>query len=110
VVAGPAGPNGEPGDPIIPVSIGLDDPATARGLEEVAVQVDIRTTGVEDALSVPVTAIVGRSGGGFAVEVVRAGGRRDLVAVVLGLFDTTAGRVQVEGELRVGDDVVVPSL
>ena len=49
---------------------------------------DITTKGVESALSVPVTALVGKSGGGFAVEVVRAGGRRELVAVKLGLFDT----------------------
>jgi hypothetical protein len=110
VVAGPAGPNGEPGDPIIPISVSLDDPAKARGLEEVPVQVDITTTGVDDALSVPVTALVGRSGGGFAVEVVGTGGRRQLVAVKVGLFDTTAGRVQVDGDLREGDDVVVPSL
>jgi multidrug efflux pump subunit AcrA (membrane-fusion protein) len=72
--------------------------------------VDITTKGVENALSVPVTALVGKSGGGFAVEVVRAGGRRELVAVKLGLFDTGGGRVQVEGDLREGDSVVVPSL
>ena len=64
---------------------------------------DITTKGVDNALSVPVTALVGRSGGGFAVEVVRAGGRRELVAVELGLFDTGGGRVQVEGDLREGD-------
>jgi hypothetical protein len=64
---------------------------------------------VDDALSVPVTALVGKSGGGFAVEVVRAGDRRELVAVQLGLFDTGGGRVQVEGELRAGDPVVVPA-
>ena len=71
---------------------------------------EITTKGVDDALSVPVTALVGKSGGGFAVEVVRAGGRRELVAVKLGLFDTAGGRVQVEGDLRAGDPVVVPSL
>ena len=71
---------------------------------------DITTAGVKSALSVPVTALVGRSGGGFAVEVVRAGERRDLVAVQLGLFDTGDGRVQVEGDLREGDRVAVPSL
>jgi multidrug efflux pump subunit AcrA (membrane-fusion protein) len=73
------------------------------------VDVEITTEGVADALSVPVTALVGKAGGGFAVEVVRAGGRRELVAVELGLFDTTSGRVQVEGGLRDGDLVVVPS-
>jgi multidrug efflux pump subunit AcrA (membrane-fusion protein) len=72
--------------------------------------VEITTRGVESALSVPVTAIVGKSGGGFAVEVVRAAGRRELVAVKPGLFDTAGGRVQVEGDLRQGEQVVVPSL
>ena len=71
---------------------------------------DITTKGVDDALSVPATALVGRSGGGFAVEVVRAGGRRELVAVRLGLFDTGGGRVQVQGAVRAGDSVVVPSI
>ena len=67
---------------------------------------------MESALSVPVTALVGKSGGGFAVEVVRAGGRRELVAVKLGLFDTAGGRVQVEGDLarrRSGGGAVVMS-
>jgi hypothetical protein len=72
--------------------------------------VEVTTKGVESALSVPVTALVGKSGGRFAVEVVRDGGRRDLVAVKLGLFDTADGRVEVEGELAEGDQVVVPSL
>jgi peptidoglycan hydrolase-like protein with peptidoglycan-binding domain len=94
----------------IPTYISLDDPAKARGLDQAPVQVDITTKGVENALSVPVTALVGKSGGGFAVEVVRAGGRRELVAVKLGLFDTGGGRVQVEGDLRAGDSVVVPSI
>ena len=99
-----------PADATIPTYISLDDPAKARGLDKAPVQVDITTKGVDDALSVPVTALVGKSGGGFAVEVVRAGGRRELVAVKLGLFDTADGRVQVEGDLREGDRVVVPSL
>jgi peptidoglycan hydrolase-like protein with peptidoglycan-binding domain len=105
----PAGQNNaNPGDAIIPAYISIDDPAKVRGLDRAPVQVDITTTGVENALSVPVTALVGRSGG-FAVEVVRDGGRRELVAVRLGLFDTTAGRVEVQGDLHEGDHVVVPS-
>ena len=98
------------GDATLPAYISLDDPEKARALDRAPVQVEITTKGVESALSVPVTAIVGKSGGGFAVEVVRAGGRRELVAVELGLFDTADGRVQVEGDLREGDRVVVPSL
>jgi hypothetical protein len=105
----PAGQNTSAGDATIPAYISLDDPEMARGLDKAPVQVEITTKGVENALSVPVTAIVGKSGAGFAVEVVHAGGRRELVAVRLGLFDTAGGRVQVEGDLRVGDRVVVPS-
>jgi peptidoglycan hydrolase-like protein with peptidoglycan-binding domain len=105
----PAGQDNNAGGATIPAFISLDHPEQARGLDKAPVQVNITTKGVESALSVPVTAIVGRSGGGFAVEVVRADGRRELVAVKLGLFDTAGGRVQVEGDLRVGDQVVVPS-
>jgi peptidoglycan hydrolase-like protein with peptidoglycan-binding domain len=104
-----AGQKANAGDATISAYISLDDPAKARGLDRAPVQLDITTTGVENALSVPVTALVGKSGGGFAVEVVRPGGRRELVAVELGLFDTTGGRVQVEGDLHEGDQVVVPS-
>jgi len=101
---------GGPAEAIVPVFIGLDDPAKARGLDEAPVQVQITIQGVDDALSVPVTALVGKAGGGFAVEVVRDGGKRELVAVQPGLFDTGGGRVQVEGGLRAGDHVVVPSI
>jgi multidrug efflux pump subunit AcrA (membrane-fusion protein) len=109
VAQAPAGQNASAGGATIPVSIGLDHPEQARGLDQAPVQVNITTRGVNDALNVPVTAIVGRSGGGFAVEVVRADGQRELVAVKLGLFDSAGGRVQVEGNLHVGERVVVPS-
>lgn len=105
-----ADPGGQPTAATIPTFIDLDDPGKANGLDQAPVQVDITTKGVTNALSVPVTALVGKAGGGFAVEVVRAGGRRELVAVTLGLFDTGAGRVQVEGALRAGDAVAVPSI
>lgn len=101
---------GKPAAATIPAYISLDDAASARGLDMAPVQVEITTDGVDSALSVPVTAIVGKSGGGFAVEVVREGGRRELVGVKLGLFDTTNGRVEVEGDVSEGDQVVVPSL
>jgi hypothetical protein len=97
-------------DATIPTFIRLDDAARADGLDQAPVGVDIATKGVDNALSVPVTALIGKSGGGFAVEVVRAGGRRELVAVKLGLFDTGGGRVQVEGDLHTGDSVAVPSI
>ena len=94
----------------IPAYISLDHPHRAHGLDQAPVQVAITTKGAENALSVPVTAIIGRSGGGFAVEVVGTNGRRDLVRVKLGLFDSAGGRVQVvEGALHEGEQVVVPS-
>jgi hypothetical protein len=110
VAEAPAEQGSSAADATIPTYISLDDPSKARGLDKAPVGVDITTAGVDSALSVPVTALVGKSGGGFAVEVVRAGERRDLVAVRVGLFDTADGRVQVEGDLRAGDRVAVPSL
>jgi peptidoglycan hydrolase-like protein with peptidoglycan-binding domain len=109
-VARTAGKDDAVGDATIPAYISLGEPKQARGLDKAPVQVEITTKGVKSALSVPVTALVGKSGGGFAVEVVRDGGRRELVAVELGLFDTADGRVEVEGHLDEGDQVVVPSL
>jgi peptidoglycan hydrolase-like protein with peptidoglycan-binding domain len=106
----PTGQGADAGDATIPAYIGLDHPDRVSGLDEAPVQVDITTRGVPDVLSVPVTALVGKAGGGFAVEVVRDGGRRELVAVEVGLFGSTDGRVQVEGDLGEGDAVVVPSL
>ena len=110
VARAPSRQDADAGDATIPASISLDEPTKARGLDQAPVQVDIATAGVRSALSVPVTALVGKSGGGYAIEVVRGGGRRELVAVKLGLFDTAGGRVQVEGDVREGDHVVVPSL
>jgi multidrug efflux pump subunit AcrA (membrane-fusion protein) len=106
----PSGQDDNAGAATIPAYISLDKPKEARGLDEAPVQVDITTKGVKGALSVPVTAVVGRSGGGYAVQVVRDGGQRELVPVELGLFDTAGGRVQVDGDLAAGDRVVVPSL
>lgn len=109
-VARTAGEDHDVANATIPAYISLDSPRKAGGLDRAAVRVEITTEGVTSALSVPVVALVGRSGGGFAVEVVRGGGRRELVAVRLGLFDSAGGRVQVEGDLGVGDQVVVPAL
>jgi multidrug efflux pump subunit AcrA (membrane-fusion protein) len=105
----PAGQNTDAGAATIPAYISLDKPKQASGLDKAPVQVDITTKGVKNALSVPVTALVGKSGGGYAVEVVRDDGQRELVAVKPGMFDTANGRVEVEGDLDEGDRVVVPS-
>jgi len=109
-VASSAGQNVDAGAATIPAYISLDQPKQASGLDKAPVQVEITTKGVESALSVPVTALVGKSGGGFAVEVVRPDGEHELVAVQLGLFDSAGGRVAVQGEVDAGEQVVVPSL
>jgi hypothetical protein len=100
---------GQDGPATVPASIRLAAPRKARGFDQAPVRVEISTEGVKRVLSVPVIALVGKSGGGFAVEVVRDGGRRELVAVRLGLVDSTSGRVEVTGALGEGDRVVVPS-
>jgi hypothetical protein len=94
----------------IPVAIGLDRPRAAGRLDQAPVGVRITTGRVSDALSVPVTALVARAGGRYAVETVAGDGRRELVSVRLGTFDPAGGRVQVESAgLSAGQRVVVPS-
>ncbi|MBO2446030.1 efflux RND transporter periplasmic adaptor subunit [Actinomadura barringtoniae] len=94
----------------IPVYITLKRPKDAGKLDEAPVQVQITTAGVEKALIVPVTALMGRAGGGYVVEVAGAAGRpHRLVPVTLGMFDNDNGLVQVSGGLSTGDQVVVPA-
>ncbi len=67
------------------------DPAATGTWDQAPVQVGITTASVPNALVVPVTALLARSGGGYAVEVVGAGARNHLVPVSLGLFDDAEG-------------------
>ncbi|ALJ19704.1 efflux RND transporter periplasmic adaptor subunit [Microbacterium sp. No. 7] len=96
-------------DAKILVTIVLDDPDEVAGLDHAPVKAQITTGGATDVLSVPIIALVGNTGGGYAVDLVGADGRRSLVPVTLGLIDQSTGRVQVEGDLSPGDQVVVPS-
>jgi hypothetical protein len=65
---------------------------------------------VDDALSVPVNALLALAGGGYAVEIVDADGIHHLAPVSLGLFDDADGLVQVSGAgLSAGQHIVVPS-
>ncbi|GAA2605495.1 peptidoglycan-binding protein [Actinomadura fulvescens] len=95
----------------LPVYITLNRPKDAGKLDEAPVQVQITTDGVRKALTVPVTALMGRAGGGYVVEVADPadGQRRRLVPVTLGMFDNDNGLVQVSGDLSAGDRVVVPA-
>ena len=94
----------------IPVYVKLERDNDASAIDESPVQVEITTDRVKDALSVPVTALLARAGGGYAVESVGEDGQRELVSVELGAFDHANGLVQVTGSgLAAGDQVVVPA-
>ena len=105
-----SGKGSDSGSATIPVYVTLKHPKDAGTLEQAPVQVQITTDGVDHALIVPVTALIGRPGGGYAVETAGgSGGQTRIVPVTLGLFDDANGRVQVSGSLSARDRVVVPS-
>jgi hypothetical protein len=85
-------------------------PAETGQLDQAPVLVSIISETVKDVLSVPVNALLAMAGGGYAVEVVEAGGEHRLVPVKTGLFDTSLGKVEVTGDgLTSGQNVVVPA-
>lgn len=89
----------------LPVTMTLDDPAAAEAYTDVDVTVTVTRVLSEDALLVPVTALLAQSGGGFAVEVATSTGTKR-VTVELGTF--ADGMVAVTGgKLKTGDRVVV---
>jgi len=102
-----AGKEGSPAT--ITVLVALRHSKAAWGLDQAPVTAAITTGGVRHVLVVPVSALLARPGGGYAVEVTGAGGHH-LVAVTPGLFDDAAGLVQVSGAgLAAGQHVVVPA-
>jgi hypothetical protein len=87
----------------------LQPKATGR-LDQAPVQLSIVSDTVKDVLSVPVNALLALAGGGYAVEVVDTGGAHRLIPVTTGLFDDSAGKVEVTGEgLAAGQNIVVPA-
>jgi hypothetical protein len=93
----------------VTVEVSLDSPKAAGSLNQAPVTVTITTGSVSNALVVPVDALLAQGNGGYAVEVIGAGGRHHLVAVTPGVFDDAAGLVQVTGNLAPGQKVVVPA-
>jgi hypothetical protein len=91
----------------ITVQASLTHPAAAGQLNSAPVNVTITTGRVASALTVPVTALLAQTGGGYAVEVTGPAGHH-LVKVAPGLFDDAAGLVAVTGNLAAGQHVVVP--
>jgi hypothetical protein len=89
----------------VPVVIGVTLPRGSPALDQAPVQVGITTATRRNVLLVPVTSLLARSGGGYQVRL--ADGR--FVEVEPGLFDESAGTVEVTGSLQPGDQVEVPS-
>jgi hypothetical protein len=101
--------SGSGSGPTVPVQIRPIDATGTGGLDQALVEVAIIDRTVHNVLTVPVTALLARSGGGYSVEVVARDGAHHLVPVTPGLFDDAAGRVQVSGSgLAPGEHVVVP--
>ena len=97
--------------PTIEVDVKPSDPSATGSLDQAPVNVTITTATVNDALVVPIDALLARASGGYAVEIPGAGNVRHLVPVSLGLFDDADGLVQVSGPgLSAGQQVVVPRI
>lgn len=106
---GAGGAGGSGSGPTVPVQIRPTDPRATGSLDQALVEVAITNQTVHNVLAVPVDALLARSGGGYAVEMVAGDGMHRLARVRLGLFDDAAGMVQVSGPgLAAGQRVVVP--
>jgi putative peptidoglycan binding protein len=93
-------------EPTVEVTVALDDPAAAGGLDQAPVTVRAVTSAATDVLAVPLEALLVQAGGDFAVEVRQSGGTTDFVTVELGAF--ADGWVEITGDVEEGDEVVVP--
>ena len=106
---GGGSPNQGGGGPsaTVPVTVSLDRPGDARGLDQVPVEVAITDTIRRDVLAVPIAALVALAGSGYAVAVDHGAGRT-LIPVSPGIFN--GNLVQVNSpRLRAGMRVEVPS-
>jgi hypothetical protein len=93
-------------DATVTIDITIDDLSVAGSLDQAPVSVKITASAAKGVLAVPVGALLALREGGYAVQVSR-GGTTSLVSVTTGAFADSW--VQVEGELREGDVVVVPA-
>jgi hypothetical protein len=107
--AGSGGGGEEESSPTIEVDVTPTNPAATGHLDQAPVNVSITTESVQEALAVPIDALLALAGGGYALEVAEGRVHR-LEAVSLGLFDDADGLVQVSGQgVSAGQRVVVPA-
>jgi hypothetical protein len=90
--------------PTVPVTISVTVPAAAGDLDEAPVDIAITRQTHENVLLVPVAALLARPGGGYQVRL----DPDRYVQVEPGLFDSLTGKVEVTGDLTVGQRVKVP--
>jgi peptidoglycan hydrolase-like protein with peptidoglycan-binding domain len=94
---------------VIDVTVALDQAEGTESLDQAPVSVHIVKDERKNVLAVPVTALLARTDGGYAVEVVGRNGIHRQVSVEVGLF--TSGYVEITGRgIRPGRTVVVPAL
>jgi peptidoglycan hydrolase-like protein with peptidoglycan-binding domain len=96
--------------PSVPVTVTLPRrTSSSAALDQAPVQVAITVEQRHNVLLVPVTALLARTGGGYQVRVLDNGAAR-LIEVQPGLYDDSAGTVEVSGgDLRPGMTVEVPA-
>jgi Putative peptidoglycan binding domain len=100
---------GAPPPVTIPVTVRLDHPQDLTDLDGAPVQVSISTAEHDGVLAVPITALLAGPGGRYYVQ---AGGSHPShrIRVTLGLFDDTAGLVEIAAPgLTQGTLVEVPA-
>jgi hypothetical protein len=106
--AAPSGGSGGSGGGTTPpfqVTFSATPPAGASDLDQAPVTVAITRQIHQNVLTVPITALLARPGGGYQVRL----GSDRYVPVEPGLFDSSTGRVEVTGELTPGQRVKVPA-
>ncbi|WP_308467790.1 peptidoglycan-binding protein [Rathayibacter soli] len=95
--------------PTLPVTIAVTLPTAAAALDAAPVQVSITTATHAHALTVPITALLARPGGGYQVRVIGAH-TTQLVTVQPGLFNDVESTVEIRGAgLTAGMRVQVPN-
>jgi len=98
---------GQQGNASFDVTIALNDPSVADGLDLAPVDVEYVTDTAFGVLAVPVTSLLVLAEGGYAVEVDLGNGQTQLIGVEPGFFADGLVEVGTTG-LSSGDRVVIP--
>ena len=97
-------------EPTVPVVVTLDDAAAAEAFDSGGVDVSVERSRLDNALVVPVTALVALSEGGYAVQVAADDEPTGYRLVAITVSSYSDGYAAVEGaEITPGLEVVVPA-